>query len=301
MTGAGPMRSLLFVPANRPQRIAKAVAAGPDGLLIDLEDAVPRADLPAARAAAAAALRALPDDRGGVARFVRVNRAGDNETARDLDALVGPWLDGVMLPKAGGPEDVVELDRLLTRAERRHGLPPGRLAILPLVESCRGLKLTSAIATASVRVCAMALSSGEEGDLVADLGGRWTPDGLALSYARGRFLADVRAAGDLPAIDGVCMSLRHHEVLRSECELARTFGYDGKLAIHPAQLAQIHATFRPSGQEVRAARDILDALAAAAASGRAVAEVDGRMVDAANARLARRVLARAGTDAGRPA
>ena len=129
---------------------------------------------------------------------------------------------------------------------------------------------------------------------MADLGALWTVDGAALSYARSKFLCDVRAAGALPAIDGVCMHVDDYGVLASECAIARTLGFDGKVAIHPHQLPVIRQHFEPSEAQVEAAQNLLTALAKATLDGVAVIRHEGRMVDAANARLARRVLERAG-------
>jgi len=129
---------------------------------------------------------------------------------------------------------------------------------------------------------------------MADLGGRWTPDGLALNYPRSRFLCDVRAARELLVIDGVSMFLDDPEIWASESRIAAVMGYDGKLAIHPKQIPTIHAAFTPSDGEVAAARGMLSAFAEATRAGTGAIRHEGRMVDPANARVARRVLARAG-------
>ncbi|MGH9102632.1 MAG: HpcH/HpaI aldolase/citrate lyase family protein [Acidimicrobiales bacterium] len=292
-------RSLLFAPGDRPDRIPKAFAAVPDGVIVDLEDGVHPSRLQWARERTVEALSAAGD--GGVARLVRVHPAGHEALVADLAAVVGPHLDAVVLPKVDGPADVLELDLTLRDVEADAGLAVGSVGVVPLIESCRGLRRVFETARSSSRVLAMAFSSGEEGDFMADLGGRWTPDGAALAYPRSRFVCDVRAAGGIPALDGVCMHLDDPAVLQSECALARTLGFDGKIAIHPAQLAAVHRTFTPSEAEVEDARRLLEALGAAAAEGVAAARYDGRMIDPANARLARRVLEQAsgapGTDA----
>ena len=285
------LRSLLFVPADRPERIARAAAAGPDAVLVDLEDAVAASRLEEARRGVAEALRALPSR--DALRFIRVHAAGHAAMEADLRAVVGPWLDGLMLPKADEPSHIARLDEALTAAERDRGLTPGATAVIPLVESCAGLRQTYAICRASARIVAMAFSSGEEGDFMADLGGRWTPDGRALEYARSAFLNDVRAAGVPLAVDGVCMHLDDMDILRDECAIGATLGYDGKLAIHPKQVPAIHEAFTPPAEDVAAARRLLAAFAAAG-PGAGVLRHEGRMVDAANLRVARRILARAG-------
>ena len=287
------LRSLLFVPADRAERIAKAAAAAPDAVLVDLEDAVAPSRLKEARRGVAEALRALPS-RDAV-RLVRVHAAGHAAMEEDVRAVVGPWLDGLMLPKADDPSHIRRLDDALAGAERDRGLTVGATAVIPLVESCAGLRHTYAMCRASARIVAMAFSSGEEGDFMADLGGRWTPDGRALEYARSAFLNDVRAAGVPLAVDGVCMHLDDIDILRSECAIGATLGYDGKLAIHPKQVSAIHEAFTPSPQDVAGARRLL-AVFAAAGPGAGVVRHEGGMADVANLRVARRILARAGAE-----
>lgn len=291
-TASWRLRSLLFVPGDRPSLVAKAVAAGPDAVVVDLEDAVAPRHLAEARAAAADALQRV--EGGRTRRIVRVHAATQPAMGDDVDAVVGPWLDGIMLAKVDGPTDVEAADAVVAAREQAAGLPSGSVALLPLVESCQGLRTVYDTARASARIVAMVFSSGEEGDFMADLGGRWTPDGLALQYPRSRFLCDVRAAGDALVVDGVCMQLHRPDIVTSESRIAQVMGYDGKLAIHPRQIDAIHAAFTPSPDEVAAARGMLASFEAAAAAGRAVVSHEGRMVDPANARVARRILARAG-------
>lgn len=279
----------LFVPADRPERFHRAAAAGADAVIVDFEDALDPVHLDEAREAAVALLGEVAARCGCV---VRVHDARRAELAADVTAVVGPWLDAIMLPKTDRPEDVGVLGSLLDDAEAEAGLAHGAVAVIPLVESCLGLRNTYEIASASPRVRAMAFSSGEEGDFMADLGGRWTPDGAALAYPRSRFVCEVRAAGRTPAIDGVCMTLGDPSVLSSECRLGRVAGFDGKTAIHPDQVAVIREAFSPTPEELERAARLVAALDAAS-GGTSVIRFEGRMVDPANARIARRVLARA--------
>jgi citrate lyase subunit beta/citryl-CoA lyase len=288
------LRSLLFVPGDRPGLVSKAVAAGPDAIIVDLEDAVSAEHLADARAAVPAELQRVDTT---TRRIVRVHAATLPAMRDDIEAVVGPWLDGIMLAKVDGVADVAAADAAIAAAEAAAGLSAGSVALLPLVESCRGLRVVFDIADSSPRIVAMVLSSGEEGDFMADLGGWWTPDGLALNYARGRFVCDVRAAGEALVIDGVCMQLERQDIVASESRIAQVMGFDGKLAIHPRQIGTIHDVFTPSPDEVTAARGVLAAFEAGAAKGRSVVTHEDRMVDPANARVARRILARAGAHA----
>lgn len=283
-------RSLLFAPGDRPDRVAKAFAAGADGVIVDLEDAVHASHLDDARAAVPPA---LAQARPGVTRIVRINAPSDERYEADLHAVVGPWLDVVMLPKAESAAEVRAVDERIAAAERAAGLPAGRIALAPVVESNAALRSVYDIARASTRVTAMGLASAEQGDLITDLGGVWTPDGRALHYAKSRFVSELRAAGDVVAIDGPCAALGDDELLRAECRNSRVLGFDGKVAIHPRQVPAIRAAFVPSPDELAAATSVVAAYRRAAEQGVGVIEHDGKMLDLANVRSAYRVIARA--------
>jgi citrate lyase subunit beta / citryl-CoA lyase len=284
--------SLLFCPADRPDRIAKAIAACPGGVIVDLEDAVHPARRPQARKDAVAVLSAASGT--SVTRLIRLNQARSQDAAEDIATVVGPWLDAVVVPKVSGPDDIAEIAGRLAAAERASGAAEESTGIVPVVEDCAALLLVGQIARASPRVVAMSFAGAEAGDFMADLGGRWTPDGIALLYPKSRFVCDVRAAGDLPAIDGPSMNLRDPDVWESESSLSRTLGFDGKVAIHPRQLDAIHRAFTPTAAEIEEARRLLARLAEAAMNAQGVSSEGGRMIDAANGRAARRLLRRAG-------
>jgi citrate lyase subunit beta/citryl-CoA lyase len=146
---------------------------------------------------------------------------------------------------------------------------------------------------AADRVTTVMFGGGEQGDLVADLGVEWTPEGTGLHHARARVLLEARAAGVTDPIDAVFMDFRNLEALDVEAQLVRRLGYVGKVAIHPAQVPVINEVFTPSAAEVAHHRRIIEEFERALASGSASIAVDGKMVDYAVARVARAVLARA--------
>lgn len=281
-----PLRSLLFSPGIRPDMMEKAPRSGADALIFDLEDSVPRNKLPEARRHVAEALRLHSNRR----IFVRINHPSTGEAEADLDALTSPF-EGVILPKAEDVAEVVLLDNLLHSLEKRLGLEPGRILLVPLVESCLGLRFSYEMAVAAPRVGSLAFSSGEEGDFMVDLGGHWTPEGQAFLYPRSKVVCDARAAGIEYPLDGVFMNLKDDEALRRECRLARILGYTGKMAIHPRQIPIIHEVFTPSDEEIEYARGLVAAFREAEADGRGAVEFRGMMVDYANVKRAGRVLA----------
>lgn len=278
---------MLFTPGNRPDMVAKAVTSGTDAVIVDLEDAVP-AD---AKATARAGLADLPSS--DVPVYVRVNAADTEHMWADVVAAVRAGVAGVVLPKADDPDLLARLCGALTALELATGHEPGRTELVPLVESARGVQVVSGLVSVDARVDCVLFGSGEAGDLVADLGCEWTPEGTALLYARSQVLLAARAAGLSQPMDAVFMNFRDDAALRTECELARRVGYVGKVAIHPRQIPVIHDVFTPSAEETSYHRRVLDEFERALAEGSASISVDGRMVDYAVARTARQVLARA--------
>lgn len=293
---SGALRSMLFTPGNRPDLVEKAFASGTDAVIVDLEDAVPLA----AKEQARAHLAALPES--GVAVYVRVNGAETGLIWNDIAAAAPLFPAGIVVPKAEDPGLIRMIDGALTAFEAQAGREPGGTGIVPLLESARGVLATREICESSPRVRSVLFGSGEQGDLVADLGCEWTPDGTALLTARGLVMLGARAAGVAAPMDAVFMDFRNADALRVECELAKRMGFVGKVAIHPGQLPVIHEVFTPTAEEVAAHQRILAEFDKALAAGSASISVDGRMVDYAVARQARAVLERAGlsgTGAGR--
>lgn len=281
------MRSMLFVPGNRPELVAKAVATGVDALIFDLEDSVPEASKELARENLAK-LKVPP-----VPLYVRVNGGETEHLWDDVTAAGTAGVAGVVLPKAEDPTLLQRIDGALTALEISRGGTRGATEIVPLIESARGVMATYDLCRSSPRVRSVLFGSGEDGDLVADLGCQWTPEGTGLLTARAAVLMAARAAGVGEPMEAVYMDFRNLDGLRTECELARRLGYAGKVAIHPQQVAVINDVFTPSPEEVAKHQRIVDEFEEAVAQGSASIAVDGRMVDYAVARVSRTILARA--------
>lgn len=259
-----PLRSLLFVPGHRVDRFAKALAAGADAVVVDLEDAVAPADKDAARAALAGWLDSNPlaagAANGRAPRLIaRINGPDTAWFEADL-ALVGhPGLDAVMLAKAEDPSGLARLRRA------------GARALLPLIESARGVARLREIAAAP-GVERLAFGTL---DFQVDLGMRDAHEDDLLVY-RTQFVVESRLAGIAGPIDGVSTAIDDATRLAEDVLRARRLGFAGKLCIHPRQVAQVNALFAPNEAEIAWATRVLEA--AAAAGGAAVA-VDGKMVD----------------------
>ena len=278
-------RAVLVVPAAPAAKLAKGTTLAADEIVVDLEDAV----VPAVKAEARAAVaEALAGEWAAESVAVRVNAIGSPWCHLDLAALAASGREALtaVLPKVEHPHDLAFADRLLAGLEAAAGrTTPVRL--LALVETAAGLAAASEIARASERLDGLILGYA---DLAASLGRTGEQD---WRFAQESVLVAARAAG-IQAIDGPYLGTRDDDAFRAGVLHARTLGFDGKWAIHPAQLDALREAFTPTDDEVADAREVLAALDRAAAAGvGAVADGD-RMFDEALALSARRVLARAG-------
>lgn len=268
---AADVRALLFVPGGRADMIAKAGRSSPDAVVVDLEDAVAPADKDTARCTTVEAIDVL--DAGGAMVLVRVNPPGSPWFDLDVAAVAASRASGVVLPKLERPEQLAQV---------RSMLPDGVVVIVGL-ETARGV--------ADARIL---LAAGPDGapvdgayfgaeDYIADLGGRRTPGGGEVLYARSQVVLAARLSG-VHAIDQAVVSVRDPDRFRADAERGRALGYQGKICLHPTQVEIAREVFTPSAGEIAHAAAVL----AAAASG--VGVVNGQMVDDVHLRMARAVL-----------
>jgi citrate lyase subunit beta / citryl-CoA lyase len=288
------MRSLLFVPADSPGKLGKALGCGADALILDLEDSVAPDRKEAARAGAAAFLGQTLPVQGRPRLIVRVNGLASGLIDADLDAVVPARPDAIMLPKAEGGASVVHADAKLAAREAINGLAEGAIRIVAIAtETAPALFVAGTYRGASARLAA--LTWGAE-DLSAELGAEANrdADGRFLDpYRLARALCLAGAAGaEVPAIDTVFVDFRNEAGLKRECEEARRDGFLGKMAIHPAQVAVINDVFTPKPDAIARAQAIVDAFAAAPGAG--TVGIGGVMYDRPHLARARQVLVRAG-------
>ncbi len=264
------MRSWLFVPGHRQPMIDKALGLPADMLIFDLEDGVPEAEKDVARGRVAAALDGA---RGGPMRFVRVHDAGSSELDTDLQVIARVGLQGLVLPKVQGPEDVLQMCRWLDRHETRAGIPSGGVRLLATIESARGLVQAPAIASVTPRL--VGLMFGAE-DFALDMGLFSHPGQGLVNYARSA-LAVAAGSGQIRAIDKVFTDISDPDGLAAEAQRARDLGFAGKAVIHPGQVGAVNEVFSPTEVEERWARRIVEAFERRADE--SPATVDGQMVD----------------------
>lgn len=266
-------RSLVFVPGVRENMIEKARAFEADVIVLDLEDSVPPAEKERARQTVRRAIPTLAAL--GHTVHVRVNAVGSGLARDDLAAVVCPELSGVTLPKAESAQDIRDIDVLIREQELEHDVKPGTLALIPTIESARGVLRCEEICRASTRLAAITLGAD---DYTADLGVHRTREGRELDYAR-QVMAVCARAADILALDTPFADFRDEEGLIREAEWVRSLGFKGKYLIHPGQIGPVNRVFHPTEEEVAYARRVVEAFEEALARGEGAVQVDGRMVD----------------------
>jgi citrate lyase subunit beta/citryl-CoA lyase len=287
------MRSFLFVPADGGRKLDKAMASGADAVIIDLEDSIAPEAKAAARKSAAAFLTEVGKSADRPHLLVRVNGIATGLIDEDLDVVAGARPDAIMLPKAEGGASIIHVDAKLTACEAIAGLPDGSIKILAIAtETAPALFLAGTYAGASSRL--EGLTWGAE-DLSAELGAETNRDGNGqfldpYRMARALCLAGA-AAARVPAFDTVTPDFRNADLLRREAEEARRDGFQGKIAIHPAQVPIINEVFTPTPAAVAQARAIVAAFDAN--PGKGAVAIEGVMYDRPHLARACRVLARA--------
>jgi citrate lyase subunit beta/citryl-CoA lyase len=272
------IRSLLYTPADRPDRYGKAWADGiADAVCADLEDAVAPASKAAARKSVVEALRSPG---GRCLRAVRVNPIGSREHEADLKAVLAAGPDLLVVPKV---ESAEALRELAARVERE-ALGPTRL--VAILETARGVVAAREICAAAPLA---AVCFGAE-DLAAEVGMRKGPDSAEVAMAR-QWVVLCAAAAGVPALDMITADYKDAARTEREARDARALGYAGKMCVHPAQVAIVHDAFRPTRDEVAWAEKVMAEVDRKGLARGGVASVDGRMVDVPVIRQARRILA----------
>ena len=282
-TAIQPFRSFLFAPGNHARRVEKALSLDADAAILDLEDAVATAEKRTTRDAVIAALtrprRPL--------LYVRVNAVDTEFCYGDLAAIVRPGLDGIILPKVESAGGLATVDWLLAQIEREHGLVSRAIELIPIIETARGLNQIDAILASGTRVKRVAFGAG---DFTLDVNMAWSRDEAELAYARAKIVTASRAAGIEAPFDTVWVDLADEEGLEASARTALGFGFQGKMCIHPNQIAVVNRVFTPSEAEIAFAERVVAAFARAEAEGSAAIQLDGKFIDYPILYRAQRVL-----------
>jgi citrate lyase subunit beta / citryl-CoA lyase len=281
------LRSLLFAPGNHPRRVEKALSLAADGVILDLEDAVAVAEKPATRPIVT---EAFARPRTGKL-YVRVNALTTDWCHADLVAIVKSGLDGIILPKVEHGHELRTADWLIANLERERGLTLGAIDLIPIIETALGMTNINAICSAGTRTRRIAFGAG---DFTLDMGMVWSRDETELLPHRAACVMASRAAGLEPPMDTVWADLRDPDGFIASARHAAALGFQGKMCIHPDQIAPTNAAFTPDEATVAKARRIIAAFDKAESEGLASIQLDGQFIDYPIVQRARYVLAQGG-------
>jgi citrate lyase subunit beta/citryl-CoA lyase len=274
------VRSMLFMPGTRADMIAKIPRFAPDVAIADLEDAVAPGDKDSARRTAATAIDELGPDVPATV-LIRVNPVGTPWFAADLAAAAGSAAAGIVVPKLATEEQLGEVRQALAEHDWTDAL------VVAGIETALGVAGAQTLLDGGPGFSSV-LSGAYFGaeDYIADIGGRRSPGGEEVLYARSQVCLAAYLGG-IPAVDQVVVDIADDARFLADARRGQSLGYQGKMCVHPRQIALAHQVFTPTPEEVAHARAVV------AAGEAGVGVVDGQMVDDVHVRMARAVLARA--------
>ncbi len=280
-------RACLYMPGDSMKKIQKAAGLTVDCIIMDIEDGTAYNQKAAARTTILEALRTV--DFGANEKLVRANRVGSGLTAQDIIGTVEGKPDGYVIPKVESADEIKYIHYLLNDLEATHNIPTGSLTLHAIVESAKGVMNAREIAHASPRLTALQL--GAE-DLAGNMGLTRTARGDEIHFARS-MVVTAAAEANLQAIDGVYLQFQDTEGAYTEAKQVAELGFQGKMAIHPAQIEPFQRAFTPSDEEIAAALRIVEAHEAHQSRGVGAFVLDGRMIDPAIVKPAEQVLEKA--------
>jgi citrate lyase subunit beta/citryl-CoA lyase len=260
-------RSRIYLPGNRPRMIQKGPHLGADAVILDLEDSVSPEEKDAARILVARAIEAL--DFGESEVMVRINPIHAGGLV-DLPVVLASGPDAIVVPKCESRDDVLAVDIAINQNN-----PSKPVAILPMIETAKGILNAYEVAGASARVDAITFG-GE--DFTQDIGATRTKEGKEIFWGRSMLVIAAKAAG-VQALDTVFSDLKDEEGLRRDTQEIKEMGFDGRAAVHPAQIEIIHEVFTPTERELQQAVNVKQAAEKARRQGSGVAVVNGKMID----------------------
>jgi citrate lyase subunit beta/citryl-CoA lyase len=278
-------RSLIFVPGNSTRFVEKAKTLTADIICLDLEDSVPANEKDVARKIIGDALSKRQEY--GRPVYVRTNSPESGLVVADLKAAVRKGLDGIVIPKVNEAKEIMKIKKQLTTLENSR--KTGKIALMPSIETAKGVVNAYQIAEADDRVNALVFGVF---DFLHDMRLDYDEnDPTGYAYARAKVPVDARAAG-VNAIDGIWQKIDDAEGLVRDAILAKRLGYAGKSIIHPSQIEPVHEVFLPTKSEVEWAKKVVAALGEAMekGSGRGTVRLEGRMIDAVHYKQAKAVL-----------
>jgi len=286
-----PTRSLLFVPGHRKGWAEKAVAAGTDAVILDLEDSVPYDMKEEARHLVAETIRDLARNHPHVSVYVRLNALETGMAGDDLEVVAISGCDGFLPPKTYGARDVVSMDALVTHFERRNSVEPGKLEFVLSLETAQAYSDCENMIKASPRCATLFAGTARDADVSRSVGFEFTPEGLETIYLRSRAVLATRAAGKNFPIVGLWQDLKDIDGAWAFARQNKQLGFRGMVAIHPSHVAIANEVFSPSASDVAFYQGMIDAFEAAVAKGLAAIDYEGMHIDYAHVKTAKEVIA----------
>ena len=284
-----PLRTALFVPGDRPERVDKALGTAADAVIIDLEDAVSPAKKEETRGVVRDRLLEFRGRKRDI--IVRVNTLESGFLEGDLQEVVVESLDCILVPKVEGADQVVEINSLLLKVEKEQGMGAGSIALMLQIETAKGVQNVYEIISERTEPNRLFTVAFGAADYCLDLGIDITRDGLELLYPRARIPVACRAAGIAPPLDTPFMiDLKDLEALRADAMRARQLGFQGKLCIHPNQIEICNEVFSPTEEETLYAEKVVRAFEEAEAQGVAAIQFEGKLIDPPVVERSRRIL-----------
>ncbi len=279
------LRTWLFAPGNHDRKIEKVFKVAADVVVLDLEDSVPRASKISCRSKV---VKALTNELNSPCRkYIRVNSMDTEFCYADIQEAIGPWLDGLLLPKVEHEHQLYTIDWLISQIERDRDMRVGGLDVVPIIETGIGLSNVDSIASTKTRVKRLSFGAG---DFTNDMGMHWTAEENELHYARSKISLASRTARLEGPIDTVFIDLSDERNLKNSALTARSLGFTGKFCIHPAQIEPVNTAFTPSAEEIALAQKQVTAFKEAESQGSSSIQVDGHFIDYPIAERAQRTL-----------
>ncbi|GAB3681463.1 HpcH/HpaI aldolase/citrate lyase family protein [Saccharopolyspora tripterygii] len=285
-----PYRSMLFVPGHKPTWAEKAVSAGADAVILDLEDSVPPTHKEEARKTVQETIERLDEAGVGSDVWVRPNSFDSGLFGADVENVVVPGLAGLFLPKVFTSEEIVRIDAVVSHIEERDGLEPGSIGLIVSFETAVSMAHCEEIAAASPRVSSLLGATGPNADVGRELGFEFTPEGLETLYLRSRIILAARAAGIHHPVTGVWQDIKDLDGCRRFIEDGRRLGYRGMVCIHPSHVAIANEVFTPSPETVDFYRRMIAAYRDAEKQGSSAVDFEGQHIDIAHVKTAEGII-----------
>jgi len=281
-------RSILFVPGNKPEWMEKAIKYSADVLVLDLEDSVPDIEKTASRSLVKNSLKYL--HKKGQICDVRVNGFATGLTPDDLDGVMCPEINNIIMPKVETVEDMKALHTLLTDLEKKHNIETGAIKTSLGIETAKALRNAYDIIISCERVTSLSLAAGPGGDASRSMGYAWSKEGMETLYIKSKAVLDARAGGiQFPTISS-WWNVKDLEGLEQDAYFNRRLGFRGQVVIHPSHVPIVNKVFTPTIEEITFSKELIETFEIAETNGSAAVVYKGEMIDYAMVKTAREML-----------